>query len=110
MWEPITNTSFEELVKNQVRDMSVESQKAFDSFRVPIRTALIRRSEVAGDEEVFVIADSPKGAVYFDDVEYGFNFSPIGKNGRILEPGGSQASLTDAVERWLLPQFKPKAP
>jgi hypothetical protein len=110
MWQPIEKREFEELVENQQNAMDAESQQAFEFFRVPIYSALIRRSKMAGDEKVFVIANSPKGAIYFDDVEYGFNFSPIGEDGRILEPGGSQASLADAVEQWLLPQLRTEKP
>ena len=46
---------------------------------------------------------------YFDDVEYGFNFSPIDHSGKILHPGGSQMNLADAVSTWLVPRLLAEA-
>ena len=40
--------------------------------------------------------------MYFDDVEYGFNVSSVDEADMILQPGGSQYTLAEAVECWLI--------
>jgi hypothetical protein len=40
------------------------------------------------------------GVLYFDDVEHEFNASTVDDGGRVLQPGGSQAMLAEAIEAW----------
>jgi hypothetical protein len=49
---------------------------------------------------VLVVAQANDGVLYFDDVEFGFNISPVDQSGRILTPGGSQNTLKAAVVEW----------
>ncbi len=104
VWKPMTLSEFEVLYGEQRSSLSAEAKQVFERFRVPTRVATIRRSSAAGDELVFVVAESPRGVVYFDDVEYGFNISPLAEDERIISPGGSQMSLADAIVSWLIPQ------
>lgn len=106
MWQPISRAEFEDLSAEERLNFADATACAFEQFAVPVYTATIRRSEQCGNEHVFVVADSPKGAIYYDDVEEGFNFSPIDLSGHILHRGGSQMNLADAVESWLVPQLK----
>lgn len=105
MWKPISIAEFEKLFIEEKSNLPDVALQAFERFALPISTAKIRRSEQYDDEEVFVVAKSPKGVIYFDDVEWGFNFSPIDSRGHILEHGASQMNLADAVESWLVPQL-----
>jgi hypothetical protein len=100
-WKPLTETEFTELFKAQYDELDNAQKDIFDKFRVAFWKAIIRRSEMMGDETVFVVARKDDGVLYFDDVEYGFNISIIDKAGRILEPGGSQNTLKEAVNEWL---------
>jgi hypothetical protein len=69
-------------------------QKAtLDECRVEPWQAIIRRSEEAGDERIWVIAERRGEVLYFDDVEWGWNFSAVNEEGRILRPGGRQGEL-----------------
>ena len=52
-----------------------------------------------GDETVFVVAQKEDGVIYFDDVENGFNISIVDSTRRILNPGGSQDTLKELVEK-----------
>lgn len=97
MWKPITSAEFQKLFNEEKSNLPDAALLAFERFALPISTAKIRRSEQYGDEEVFVVAKSPKGVIYFDDVEWGFNFSPIDMRGHILQRGASQS--------WLVPQL-----
>jgi len=96
---------FNELLEEQVTQLAGDAARAFAPCRVPIATAVIRRSAAAGDETVFYVAMTLDGILYFDDVEYGFNFSPLDSSGMILQPGGSQMNLADGVRTWLVPRL-----
>ena len=102
MWQPVSRREFEELYETQRRQLSAELRDVFDRFAVPVTTAIIRRTEVAGDEFVFVVAKTPRGVLYYDDVEIGFEFSPVDRDGRITGPVCSQSMLADAVRTWLV--------
>jgi hypothetical protein len=99
-WHPITEEEFSKLFNQQYSELNNDEKSIFDRHRVPHWKAMIRRSQEAGEEEVFVIAQTEEGVLYFDDVEYGFNISGIDNKGRILTPGGSQNTLKEAVIEW----------
>ncbi|MBZ0150429.1 MAG: hypothetical protein K8J09_02780 [Planctomycetes bacterium] len=99
-WKAIRDEEFDELFQEQYRDLTPEARAVFERYRVPFWKATIRRPESAGDEHVFVVAQSGDGILYFDDVEYGFNISTVDDEGTVLHPGASQATLAEAVEDW----------
>lgn len=99
-WRPITDVEFFRLFNEQYAALDDDQRKLFDRYRTDPWTAVIRRSEQAGDEPVLVVAQVDNGVLYFDDVEYGFNISPVDQSGRILTPGGSQNTLKEAVAEW----------
>lgn len=99
-WKPINDSEFADLFSHQYAELDEVLRSRFEQFRVPFWRATIRRSESLGDEAVIVVAQKDRGVLYFDDVEYGFNISTIDLMGRILTPGGSQNTLTEAVEEW----------
>ncbi|WP_437777137.1 hypothetical protein [Sorangium sp. So ce1097] len=99
-WKPISYDEFRQLFENQYRELGPRAREIFDRYRVDIWKATIRRSDMAGDEAVYVVAQSGDGVLYFDDVEYGFNIATIDRDGRILTPGGSQSTLGEAVDGW----------
>ncbi|HEX5242287.1 MAG TPA: hypothetical protein VFW23_03415 [Tepidisphaeraceae bacterium] len=105
MWKPITRAEFEHLLAEERLNLVNSALRALDRFAVPLSMAKIRRSELYGDEDVFVVAESPNGVIYFDDVEWGFEFSPLDIHGCIESRGASQMNLVDVVESWLVPQL-----
>lgn len=100
-WTPINQSEFTELFRKQFAELNQFERNKFEIFRGPFFKATIRRSETAGDESVFVVAQKDDGVLYFDDVEYGFNLAIMDKNKRILTPGGSQNTLKEAIIEWL---------
>jgi hypothetical protein len=99
-WKPITDEEFATLFEEQYGELDEKERRAFDRFRVEPWKATIRRSEIAGDELVFVVAEVGGRVLYYDDVEDGFNISPADEFGRILRSGGSSNTLQEAVNRW----------
>lgn len=110
MWQPITREDFVRLLDEQRQRLDDDERRALSRFEVPLSTATLRRTEEAGDETVFVIARTPDGILYFDDVEYGFEFSPVDASGRIREPTANQLDLPQAVSKWLVPSVGQAGP
>jgi hypothetical protein len=104
-WKPISDADFSMLFAEQYGELDGDERDVFDRYRVSPWRAIIRRSEQAGDEHVFVVAQANNGVLYFDDVEYGFNISDIDDAGRLTTPGGSNYTLKEAVCQWF-PQQK----
>jgi hypothetical protein len=99
-WHPITDDEFRKLFAEQYDELDSNNRSLFDQHRVSLPKATIRRTEEAGDESVFVVAQLKDWVLYYDDVEDGFEFSDIDNTGRILSPRCSQNTLKEAVERW----------
>src|SRR5687767_2208767 len=55
-WNPISEFDFKELFDSQYSSLDSKSRDKFERYRVPFWRATIRRSDVAGDEAVFVVS------------------------------------------------------
>ncbi|HEU6441341.1 MAG TPA: hypothetical protein VFF38_03185 [Microvirga sp.] len=99
-WKPISEEEFSELFKSQYAQLDAQARRLIEPYLRPFWRASIKRSEEMGDEHVFVVAQKQNGILYYDDVEDGFNISTVDENGRILTPGGSQATLEEAILLW----------
>ncbi|WZO98272.1 hypothetical protein EP7_005332 [Isosphaeraceae bacterium EP7] len=82
----------------QEGDLDRGQRAMLDADRAEPWRAVIRRSEQAGDEMVWVIAERRGQVLYFDDVEWGWNFSEVDEEGRVLRPGGGQGELSGVLE------------
>ena len=100
LWQPISDDEFYQLFRTQYEELDETERRIFEKYRVDFWKATIRRSEMYGDEHVNVVAQNENGVLYFDDVEYGFDLSTVDNEGVILTPGGSQASLKEAITYW----------
>ncbi len=98
-WEPYTRAQVERIVEEQLLQCTPEQAAMFEQHRVPLRLAPIER--YGKDERVFVVAQRGKEVLYWEDVEEGFNTSPIDESGRILEHWCSQDELTHVMYRWI---------
>jgi hypothetical protein len=96
-WRPISRSEFDSLVAEQEAGLDGRQKETLDECRVEPWQAVIRRSEMAGDERVWVIAERRGEVLYFDDVEWGWNFSAVSEKGRILRPGGRQGELAGVL-------------
>jgi hypothetical protein len=97
-WRPITREEWDELVSEQSVELAPGQRAMLDNHRVEPWLAILRRSDMYGDEQVWVIAEREDLVLYFDDVEWGWNWSGVDTGGCILRPGGSQGSLSDALD------------
>jgi hypothetical protein len=96
----MTDEEFSVLFEEQYCELDSNERYVFERYRVSPWKAIIRRTEQAGDEQVFVVAQTTGGVPYYDDVENGFNISCIDNTGRLTTPGCSQYTLQEAVNRW----------
>ena len=96
-WRPITREEWDSLVSEQLEELAPGQRARLDRHRVQPWPAIVRRSDMYGDEQVWVIAERGGLVLYFDDVEWGWNWSGVDAGGRILWPGGSQCSLAGAL-------------
>lgn len=97
-WQPITANELESLIDRQLQDCTPEQQELFRRFRVPLRPTPIERYGQL--ESVFVAARRGGEVMYYEDVEDGFNFSPLTPDGRIAEHRCNQDELRYALARW----------
>lgn len=97
-WRPIGREDFDSLVAEQEEALNRSQKAILDACRVEPWQAIIRRSEQAGDEMVWVIAKREGQVLYFDDVEWGWNFSKVDEQGRVLQPGGGQSEFSGVLE------------
>ena len=98
-WEPISATELEELVNKQLNDCGPELIAVFERYKVnPFRAPIDRYGR---EEHVFVVARKGDEVMYFEDVEDGFNLSPISTDGKILEHWCNHDDLKYALRRWM---------
>jgi hypothetical protein len=71
----------------------------FGKYRVEAFSAPIVR--YGQRESVVVVARNGDQAIYYEDVEDGFNVSPISPDGRVLEHWCKQDELRFALNAWI---------
>ncbi|HEY3770332.1 MAG TPA: hypothetical protein VGN44_16790 [Candidatus Angelobacter sp.] len=72
---------------------------AFQRYAVEFYVAPIFRYEKK--ENVVVVAGKENEAIYWEDVEEGFNVSPVDSDGQILEHWCNQDELGLALNAWI---------
>jgi hypothetical protein len=96
-WQPITRSAFDELLAEQICQFSDESRERFEKYHVPLWQATIRRSDVCGEELVWVVAQYNNLVVFFDDAEYEFASGFINDDGQLVGDIGLEGGLTHAM-------------
>lgn len=94
-WQPISAEELEALVVRQLSECSVEQKQFFEQCKVAPYLAKIERSGTV--ETVFVVARTGNIALYYEDVEEGFNISELHPDGSISNPGWEQWELCHAL-------------
>lgn len=97
-WKPITKQELEALIEEQLSDCSLEQQEIFNKYRLPLEEHKIVR--YGKNEKVFVVARRDNEVMYFEDIEYGFNFSHLDEDESIKEHWCNQDELKYALSRW----------
>ena len=98
-WTPITKDELSALIKVQLLECNIKQKELFIKHRVPFEKFKIERNGKI--EEVFVVAINNNEALYYEDVEEGFNFSNIDKN-KLIKQGYEQDELKHALLHWQL--------
>jgi hypothetical protein len=67
-------------------------------MRLGFRSAIVRHGKT---ESIVVVARNGEQVIYYEDVEDGFNVSPISPDGRVLEPRCNRDELRLALNAWI---------
>ena len=97
-WRPVSEAELQEIVFRQLKDCSPELVAIYHRNRtIPVAGPIVRFGK---RERVFVVARKQDEFMYYEDVEEGFNFSAISRDGGILERWRNQDELRYALLRW----------
>ena len=98
-WTPISRPDFESLFCRALEDCLPEERALFERCR----TDLERRPFATKIylESAFVVALHQDEIMYYNDIEGGFNTSPVDEDGAILEYWCNQDTLQGALRNWL---------
>jgi len=94
-WQPISAEELEALVARQLSDCSPDIQQLYERFKVVPYRAKIDR--LGTTETAFVVAKSGNIALYYEDVEDGFNISELRPDGAISIRACEQWELSHAL-------------
>ncbi|MDR6841758.1 hypothetical protein [Pseudoxanthomonas sacheonensis] len=94
-WIPITAQELEALLERELSRCSDEQRQYFTRISTGLREAKIERFGLI--ENVFVVAQDKGIALYYEDVEEGFNLSPLTMDGAIASPGWEGWELHHAL-------------
>jgi len=98
-WQPATVREVKDIVERDLRTCDAEQAATFKKYAVePYLAPIIRYGK---PESVVVVARKEDEVIYWEDVEDGFNVSPVDSNGRILEHWCNQDELAFAVNAWV---------
>ena len=98
-WKPASIEIVESIVQADLAECDQEQVSAFDRYAIPLCRAPIVRYGKA--ESVIVVARRGEEVIYWEDVEEGFNVSPIAPDGRILVHSCNQDDLGLALNAWV---------
>src|SRR5678815_3721764 len=98
-WQPATVDQVNEIVARDLKNCDSAQLVAFETYRVkPFTAPIMRYGEL---ESVVVVARKGDQVIYYEDVEDGFNVSPINQYGEILKHWCNQDELRYALNAWL---------
>ena len=90
-WRPATVDEVKEIVASDLKACDAAQMAAFTKYRVePFSAPLVRYGKM---ESVVVVARNGDQVIYWEDVEDGFNVSPISPEGRVTEHWCNQDEL-----------------
>ena len=98
-WKPATVEAVNEKVQKDLAACDAEQKAIFHRYFVePHTTPILRYGRI---ETVIVVARRGSEVVYWEDVEEGFNTSPVNDEGTIVEHWCNQDTLGMALNRWI---------
>lgn len=98
-WQPATVEEVKTIVEEDLLECDAEQIAIFKRYAVePYAARIVRYGKAEG---VVVVARRGNEVIYWEDVEYGFQVSPIGEDGRVLEHWCNQDALGDGLNAWI---------
>jgi len=98
-WKPPTVEEVKKIVEGELANCDRDQLAIFVRYAVePYSAPILRYGEM---DCVVVVARKGEEVIYWEDVEEGFNVSPIGEGGRILEHLCNQDELRHALNAWI---------
>jgi hypothetical protein len=98
-WHPATIQEVKKIVRDGLAECDEEQLTAFMRYAVEPYVAPIIRYGKMGN--AVVVARKGGEVIYWEDVEEGFNLSPVAPNGRVLEHWCNQDELRFALNAWI---------
>ncbi len=98
-WEPITKAKLGKIIERDLKLCDTRQLAVWKKYSVIPKKAPIDRNNQTG--YVFIVAIKNNEAMYYEDVEEGFNLSPLGEDGKILEHWCNQDELPFALNNWI---------
>jgi hypothetical protein len=103
--QPATVEEVVKIVRDDLAECDEEQLVAFKRYAVePYAAPILRHGEM---ENAIVVARRGDEVIYWEDVEEGFNLSPVAPDGRILEHWCNQDELRFALNAWIEGRGRP---
>ena len=104
-WHSATLEEVKQIVRDDLAECDEEQLVAFERFAVePYVAPILRYGEM---ENAVVVARRGDEVIYWEDVEEGFNLSPLAPDGQILEHWCNQDELRFALNAWIGGRTRP---
>jgi len=98
-WHPATVDEVRRLITKDLRGCDDEQVSAFEQYTVKPFLAPITR--YGKRETVVVVARKGDEVIYYEDIDEGFNVSPISTDGVIVEHWCNQDDLGSSLNTWV---------
>ena len=98
-WRPATVEDVDEIVAQDLAACDPEQLAVFNKYRVKAFAAPLERYGQL--ESVVVVARKGDEVIYYEDVEDGFQVSPISPEGQLLEHWCNDDELRFALNAWI---------
>jgi len=98
-WHPATVDEVKKIVQDDLAECDEEQILAYKKYAVePYVAPILRYGQT---ENAVVVARRGDEVIYWEDVEEGFNLSPVSPDGQILEHWCNQDELRFALNAWI---------
>jgi len=98
-WHPATVDEVKKIVQDDLAECDEEQTLAYKEYAVePYVAPILRYGQI---ENAVVVARRGDEVIYWEDVEEGFNLSPVSPDGQILEHWSNQDELRFALNAWI---------
>jgi hypothetical protein len=98
-WTPATAEAVRAIVQRDLADCDAVQTAVFNRYSVdPHPEPIVRYGQI---ETVIVVAQKGNEVLYWEDIEEGFNTSPVDDQGRIAEHWCNQDTLGVALNCWI---------